>query len=57
MTFCWTQASLLSVRCPIDGVEEERLTRETCAQVVAQAQEKGLFEYFDLHGLTHRCKV
>jgi hypothetical protein len=43
MKFCWTRAYLLSVRCPIDSVEEERSTRGRCAQ----AQRKRLFEYFD----------
>ena len=47
MKFCWTRASLLSVRCPIDSVKEERSTRGKCAQAVAQAQRKRLFEYFD----------
>ena len=47
MKFCWTRAYLLSVRCPIDGVEEEWSTRDRCAQAVAQAQRKRLFEYFD----------
>jgi hypothetical protein len=50
MKFCWTRASLLSVRCPIDGVKEERSTRGRCAQTVAQAQRKRLFEYFDSTG-------
>ncbi len=47
MKFCWTRAYLLSVRCPIDCVEEERSTRGRYAQAVAQAQRKRLFEYFD----------
>ena len=28
MKFCWTRASLLSVRCPIDSGEEEWLTKK-----------------------------
>ncbi len=51
MKFCWTRAYLLSVRCPIDCVEEERSTRGRCAQAVAQAQRKRLFEYFDYTAL------
>ena len=47
MKSCWTRASLLSARCPSDGVDEERSTRGKCAQAVAQAQRKRLFEYFD----------
>jgi hypothetical protein len=50
MKFCWTRAYLLSVRCPIDSVEEERSTRGRGAQAVAQAQRKRLFEYFDYTG-------
>ena len=50
MKFCWTRAYLLSVRCPIDGVEEARSTKGRCAQAVAQAQRKRLFEYFDYTG-------
>src|SRR5215813_896487 len=31
MTFCWIPASLLSARCPVDGVEEERPRGAKCA--------------------------
>jgi hypothetical protein len=53
MKFYWTRVYLLSVRCPIDSVEEERSTRGRCAQAVAQAQRKRLFEYFDYTGKKH----
>ena len=46
----WTRASLLSVRCPIDSVEEERSTKGRCAHAVAKTQRKRLFEYFDYTG-------
>ena len=57
MKFCWTRAYLLSVRCPIDCVEEERSTRGSCAPAVAQAQRKRLFEYFDYRGSAQASPV
>jgi hypothetical protein len=45
MKFYWTRASLLSVRCPIDSVEEKRSTKGRCVHAVAKAQRKRLFEY------------
>ena len=54
MTSCWTQAFLLSARCPIDGVEEEQSIRARYAQAVAQGWSKRLFEYFDYTGRENR---
>src|SRR5712692_7721014 len=54
MKSCWTQAYLLSARCPVDGVQEEQPIRARYAQAVAQARRKRLFEYFDYTGMAPR---
>lgn len=51
MRFCGTQAFLLSARCAVDGVEEERPTRVRCsAQAVANAREKGGLSILTIRG-------
>ena len=51
MKFCWTRAYLLSVRCPIDSVEEERSTRGRCAlRPSLRHRERGCLSILTIRG-------